>query len=493
MSGRTIVIGAGVAGMTAALLLARYGHEVTLVEAFHRAAPTLRGFHRQGVYFDTGLHYTGSFAPGEILDRYFRLLQLPELPRIPYDPDCFDRISFPSDGSEFAFPVGAERIRARLLDHFPHEKSGIATYLHDVRTAFEASAFLNPERPFSRDELGAIPEDETLQSYLDRHFSDARIKAILSMHSLLYGVSPAEGPFSNHARIVGSYFQSVHGVDGGGLAVVRAYEQALRAAGVQTRYGRAVRHIRLDTGGGIRGVELDDAFLPAEQIICTTHPGVLMELLPEGAVRPAYRRRIRSLQDTPSAYMLFGIAEAPLPGLERRNLFICPDRNVPAYFQPERRPEEGPFYVAATEQAGRPDTRAVIVITPGYAHNVATWADSRPGRRPEGYRRHKTEQLEAIRQRLLAQAPELSAVRFVDGATPLTLRDYMQTPLGSLYGPRHSIHQFNPVPATRIPGLMLAGQAVVAPGLLGAVVSAFLTCGFLVGHETIRKELRACR
>lgn len=493
MDRRAIVIGAGVAGMTAALILARHGHQATLIEAFPRIAPTLRGFHRNGVYFDTGLHYAGSLAPGAILDRYFRWLELPGVTPVPYDPAGFDLIRYPSDGVEFAFPIGHERIRATLLDAFPHQRAGIETYLTDVRAAFAASPFLNLERDFSQDDWGALPQDVTLSSYLDRHFSDGRLKSILSMHSLLYGVSPDEGPFANHARIVGSYFQSVHGVEGGGLAIVRAFKQALQAAGVRVLLGRAASRIVLDTSGGIQGVQLADGeILGGSRVVCTTHPATLAGLLPADAVRPAFRRRIRTLADTPSAYMLFGISQSPIDILERRNLFICPDTDVPNFFRPDRQPEDGPFYVAATEQPHKPGARAIIVITPGHLSAFEEWRNSRQGQRPDAYRRFKAARMEAIRDRLLTLAPELSGVDFIDGATPLTLRDYMRTPTGSLYGARHSIHQFNPVPATRLPGLLLAGQSIVAPGLLGAVVSAVLACGFLVGHDTIRKELRAC-
>ena len=53
MTPRFVVIGAGVSGMSAALLLARHGYAVTLVEKFPLPAPTLRGFFRQGAYFET--------------------------------------------------------------------------------------------------------------------------------------------------------------------------------------------------------------------------------------------------------------------------------------------------------------------------------------------------------------------------------------------------------------------------------------------------------
>ncbi|WP_026842265.1 FAD-dependent oxidoreductase [Citrifermentans bremense] len=53
------VIGAGVSGITSALILAKHGRSVALLEKAPRTAPLLRGFSRQGVQFDTGFHYTG--------------------------------------------------------------------------------------------------------------------------------------------------------------------------------------------------------------------------------------------------------------------------------------------------------------------------------------------------------------------------------------------------------------------------------------------------
>jgi all-trans-retinol 13,14-reductase len=42
-------------------------------------------------------------------------------------------------------------------------------------------------------------------------------------------------------------------------------------------------------------------------------------------------------------------------------------------------------------------------------------------------------------------------------------------------------------------GVYLAGQAVTAPGVLGAALSGFVTCGTILGHDRIMKELMECR
>jgi all-trans-retinol 13,14-reductase len=54
------------------------------------------------------------------------------------------------------------------------------------------------------------------------------------------------------------------------------------------------------------------------------------------------------------------------------------------------------------------------------------------------------------------------------------------------------VGQFNPAPKTRLTNFYLAGQAVAAPGLLGAITSALLAVGEIVGHEkvqTLRSEV----
>ena len=55
------------------------------------------------------------------------------------------------------------------------------------------------------------------------------------------------------------------------------------------------------------------------------------------------------------------------------------------------------------------------------------------------------------------------------------------------------VGQYNPHPVTRLAGLYLAGQAVVSPGILGAILSGLVACGSILGHDRLRKEIRSCR
>jgi all-trans-retinol 13,14-reductase len=54
------------------------------------------------------------------------------------------------------------------------------------------------------------------------------------------------------------------------------------------------------------------------------------------------------------------------------------------------------------------------------------------------------------------------------------------------------VGQFNPAPKTRLENFFLAGQAIAAPGLLGAITSALMAVGEIVGPEkmqTLRREV----
>jgi len=99
-----------------------------------------------------------------------------------------------------------------------------------------------------------------------------------------------------------------------------------------------------------------------------------------------------------------------------------------------------------------------------------------------------------IRDRLAAVCPRIAArVTDLEVATPLTIRDQVHTPVGSLYGIKRRPGDHVLGSRTRAEGLYLAGQSVMAPGIVGAMVSSFVACGTILGHQRIREGLEACR
>lgn len=487
------VIGAGVSGITSALTLARHGRSVALLEKASRTAPLLRGFSRQGVQFDTGFHYTGGLAPGEPLDLFLRYLGVADkVESFPFDPEGFDLFQCEDPSFEFRIPTGYDNLRERLCVSFPDERAGIEAYLNQVRQVCAAMPYLNLDAEMTQEAALQRVMGATLREVLDRLTGNELLKSFLSVHSLLYGVSAHEVSFAQHAAIVGSYYDSVRGIRGGGLSLARAFDAALAEAGVEVLRKSEAAGIELAPGGGVSGVRLAGGeLLCCDAVIATLHPHLLLDMVPQGAFRPAYRKRLAALEETTSAFLCFATCDAPIPSLAGKNRFILPD---PAAMNDlGRRPVgSGPLYLSAAYRDGAVSPEGFIGICPALFSETAAW-DSRRGNRPEGYLSYKQQALDRFQEQIRRCCPELSGhIVSIEASTPLTIRDYCATPLGGLYGVKHMVGQYNPQPATRVPGLFLSGQAVAAPGVMGAVLSGLLACGTVLGHETIRKELKGC-
>lgn len=517
MKRKVAVIGAGVAGMSAALILAKHGHEVTLVEAGSRLAPVLRGFKRKGILYDTGFHYAGCLNPGKTMDAYFRYLGL--APRLALAEPVSGLVDlYRCEDFSCDFPYDYTRLQFELSQRFPAEAAGIERYLNAVRTLFESNAHCNPlgarlgEK--AGDQLGALSDSErrfsaqTLAQVLDVWLRDPQLKRMFGMHSLLYGADPRNVSFLDHARFVGSYYQSAHRILDGGRSLAKAFEAALAAAKVKVLTGRpALAILAQDTGEAKRGQEVvglrlaDGEMLACQAVVSTTHPRVTAQLAPAPTFRQAYRQRLEASEDSFSAFAVFASTTRPLPLLERGNLHLGgrPDFHLD---RPSALPvEDRPLFLAQSvaKRGGAGDgpgaePGGVALLCPASLEEVAVWRDSRVGRRPAGYRAFKAEMGRRVLARALSGFPELAeGLKPEACATPLTFRDYSHSPLGALYGLRRSADALAPLPITRLRGLCQAGQAVTGPGVLGAMISAFIGCGPLCGAvETLLQEVRSC-
>jgi len=490
------VIGAGAAGMTAAVILAKHGLSVALVEASPKIGPLLRGFERKGIYFDTGFHFAGGLGDGGILDIFFRYLGISDkIQRAPFDPEGFDLFRFSPSEGDFLFPYGYDRIRDRLCEFFPGERNAIIAYLSAVCESFRSRPYLNLDREvLPMQELRSV-HGPSLKEVLDSLSENDRLKRILSAHCYLHGATAGEVTFAQHAAVVGSYYESVHGLRGGGASIVRAFESVLSDHGVDVFCGQRVSGIDFPSREKPEAVLLANG----ERIACgacivSTHPRHLLNLVPPGLFKPSYIRRLESLDESPSAFILYGQTRGCKKSLIGRNIFAFSSSNKDGFSEKGPLRERPIFIASVIPQNGAPEKHGFTAICPSTLGQTGAWLNTRLRHRPESYQNFKTRVLEILRHRIAESCPELmDDIEIIDGATPLTLRDFSNSPTGSLYGAKHRVSQYNPTPITRIEGLYLIGQAVVAPGVLGAAISAFLACGSILGHDRLRKELNACK
>jgi all-trans-retinol 13,14-reductase len=488
-----VVIGAGLSGLASSIILSKNGLKTALVERSGKTGPLVRGFRRKHYYFDTGFHHAGGIAEGSsgnLMLNYLGVLS--HLSMFPCNPDCFDIIRFKDSSFEFHFPTGYEHIRDRLSEAFPDELHTIDRYLDEVKRQCSLLPFLN---------LGADPNQmnilenvhaESLSKFISGLTDNRTLKSVLGVHVLLNGVPSGEQSLNNYAYIVGPYYESVNCIEGGGSALIDAFDRSAKDNGVDLFTGKEADKLLFSSSGDLAGVVFKDgATLKCRKSISTIHPLHFLNLVPEQMFRSSYVRRIKSLDETPSAYILYCSSETGLNNMAGSSVYLLPADG--SDFGDCGRPlEERPanLIVNKSRRTAGNNGNEFIVILPALINEVEEWGNSTRGNRPPEYLAFKEEIKERILNHVLSFYPGLKGkIQAVGCSTPLTLRDYSGSPFGSMYGVKHKIEQYNPFPITKIPGLYLAGQSIVAPGLLGTMISAFLACGNILGHEFIRGEL----
>ena len=481
-----VIAGAGLAGLCSALILARQGFRVTLLEPRDRVGMTLRGFTRRGVYFDTGLHYTGGLGENGALARLLGRIGI-TLDAVPFADDGFDEVRLVDSGKTARFRSGVREFAESLKQSFPDQARPIDAFTADLVAAHDSSEYL-AVRP-NPDLAGkALALDNTSLAARLTVIDDPELRQVLSCHTLLHGTPASEVSMLLHGRVLGSYLHGAHSARGGGRALVRALEDACLAAGVTIRVRERLCRVEC-ADRRVRGARLESGeYVPASLVVYTGRPEALPDLLEPDALRPRFVARMRELASTPSACLLFGLARTVPPALRGRNLYFLEGEGADRAFLPDARPERGPFFVTATPDPHGGPGGGITVVAPASAAGFEAYAACPPGKRPAAYYEFKARLLAGMERRIRDLCPDLAGVDFIDGATPATLAHYLDNPAGALYGIRRPYSGFAPPPLTRVAGLAVAGQSVVAPGVLGAVISAFVTCSLITGRDNARLE-----
>lgn len=478
---RALIIGGGITGMSAALLLSQSGMDVTLVEKHPRLAPLLRGFWRQGVHFETGFHFAGGLDRTGLLRTWLHVLGLD----LPYDSLLPETETVCVGERRFTMPCGHAEILRWTAKHFPASVPGMERLLQEMTEALEESPYTSPFQT-QKKPLFAYERPETVTAHLDSLPLDEDLKSILKARCLLYGAPPTEALWPEYALVAGTYFTSSATLEGGGPIFCRAWEKALAAQAIRIRCGKAATRILLAPGEekpSAHGVALEDGEqLEAEHVLFTGSPLQLARLLPSHACRPAYFRHIASMPETPAPFVCYGIADATVPELS------C-------------------WYRAPRDQSFRPvgDKGASLSVmtgprlTDGRKSCLAIGIyESKIGIdiediRDAAYQNRKASLVRALVAEVETMLPELVGHwQVIDASTAATMRRWLHGSTGSIYGYLHSEKILPLPPATRVPGLFLAGQNILLPGMLGCIISAAISSELILGNNSIVDRFRAC-
>ncbi|MET0946661.1 MAG: FAD-dependent oxidoreductase, partial [Flavobacterium sp.] len=118
-----VIVGSGLGGLVSAIILAKEGYSVCVLEKNNQYGGNLQTFVRDKTIFDTGIHYIGGLSEGQNLYKYFSYIGIMEhLNLKKMDEDAFDVISFDDDKTEYPYAQGYENFIKQLVKFFPEEE-----------------------------------------------------------------------------------------------------------------------------------------------------------------------------------------------------------------------------------------------------------------------------------------------------------------------------------------------------------------------------------
>ncbi len=196
MKYNTVVIGGGLAGLTAGATLSKFGKKVLLLEQHHKPGGCATTFKRGDYIIEVGLHeMCGLEKNGTILeifdmldvDQGVELLQVPELYVVH------------SNREKFVFPHGYEAASKALIDKYPEDEKGIKR-LMKMLAGIRREGVKLPHTPLIRKLLYPFmpllypnlvqATRHTVGSWLDKYISNENAKLDLLAHIVYWGDDP---------------------------------------------------------------------------------------------------------------------------------------------------------------------------------------------------------------------------------------------------------------------------------------------------------------
>lgn len=474
-----IIIGSGFGGLVCGHILSKQGMNVLLLERQAQPGGCIQSYRRDGLAFDTGLHYVGGLAEGQTMHRLFDTIGLMQLPWHRLDPKGFDLVTI--GGDTFALAEGYDAFIDTLAASFPQEREALQKYTDMLRQTQEL-------------DLGSADANalQTAGAYdwLTTTFHDPLLVNVLSGNALKMELRRESLPLFTFAHGQSSYVQSSWRLKGDGNMIVRSLTDDITHYGGTIRCRAEVEELIEHDGRIVAARCRNGETYEGNLFISDVHPTLTFSWIRQsGVLKNMFRRRMSSLENTFGMFTAsLTIKEGTLPYFNH-NKFVYSRPNVWTFYdERDKKGDIGGLMISCrVPEDCSGFTRQIDLMTPMPWEQCKSWEDSRLFRRSHAYNTWK----EDTYARCLALAETVvpglgAAVEHHYTSTPLTYRDYTLTPYGSAYGVRKDYRNLMMTmlsPRTPLPNLLLTGQNIILHGLEGVAMTSLHTSAAILGKD----------
>ena len=336
---KTAVIGAGIAGLAAAIRLAVQGHEVHVYEAADGPGGKLHQFSLAGGYrFDFG---PSLFTMPQYVDELFTLAG--EDPR-----DHFNYVRLPEvcrywwpDGTRFTAPARTEDLVREAARTFDITEAQMQAFMDKAAEKYELTGrtflekslhkigtWLDPQVAYA---MLRIPGLDLFRSMHDVHaaaFGDPRVVQLFDRFATYNGSNPYKAPgllsmiphFEHH---FGAYLPT-----GGMYDIAESLHALGERLGVTYHFGQRVERIRhtagvpMAIGSRVQGITVNDRDRPYETVVCNMDVWLAYDRLLPDARAP--RTTLKQQKSTSAVIFYWGV-DRSFDELGLHNIFFAGD------------------------------------------------------------------------------------------------------------------------------------------------------------------------
>ena len=491
-----VIIGGGLGGLLCGAILSKNGYRVCVLEKHHQIGGNLQTFKRDGIEFNSSMHFVGTMERGQILYKFFKYLGiLDKIGLEKMDRSCYEKIYLCD--KVYELPTGVKEYREKLLAYFPGEKEAIDAYLKKFQDVWNSSNILKIK---SLTESG--PEESgythtNVYDFIESLTANEDLKAIWGVTSSLYAGIPGQSSLNTHAVIGYHNILGAYRFNKGSNKMANALKGIILNHGGTVRTNSEVVNFRF-RDQEICAVELKNGSpVSGKSFISSIHPALLVKMVEPGRFRKAYVNRILELENTIGAFCVYIKTRKSAFRDINSSVFISNTRSVWNAGVYDQLPWPSCCLLFTTSDRNDSEFAESVNL---YAfmkfREVIQWEHTTVEKRGEEYRRFKQQKAEELIDLVESRFPGFrSSIDSYYAATPLTYRDYTGIPEGSMYGILKDCN--NPKKSyisaiTRIPNLFLSGQNAGGGmhGVLGVTVSALFTCAQFMPVEDLLKKIR---
>ncbi|WP_027373072.1 phytoene desaturase family protein [Chryseobacterium sp. UNC8MFCol] len=494
-----LVIGSGLGGLVSALVLAKEGLSVCVLEKNNQYGGNLQTFSRDKLIFDTGVHYLGGLSKGQNLHRFFSYLEIMnDLKLQKMDEDGYDRISFDDDPIEYPHAQGYQNFVEQLTKYFPEEKENLENYCEEIQ--YVCSQFLR-YNVVGNDTYNEEILHLNTKRFIESVTQNKKLQSVLLGSNFLYAGDSENAPFYVHALTVNSYIQSAYKCVKGGSQISKLLIRKLRQYGVEIHKHAEVSEFVFNENNILKSVKTTAGKqYAAKQFISNIEIRSTIKLIGEERLKRSFLNRVLSWKPVSSCFSIYLVLKPQyLPGFNYNIYHYSSEDLVWNAFRYHKEAWPETYMLSSTPSKDYPGfSESITAISYMDFDEVKQWENTfntvaDEHERGEKYMMFKLEKTEKMLDALEKRIPNLRhAIHKIYTSSPLSYRDYIGGFEGNMYGYMKSSD--NPLktmvsPRTKIDNLFLTGQSVNMHGILGVTIGAFNTCAEIVGKETIDNRL----